>query len=240
MKEIVLNKIACKHCGDILVSHSTHDFMWCKCGAVAVDGGRDYLRRVGNRENYTELSLDSTAPFEKIREVYTRGSYGKNGDEPLKWIPLCEMTDEHLNACIDYNVNSVSTFSFANFIYLRELDYRKENNLHIYEKKEEPKKTYDAVDTQKNAAKSKKVKKVVQQEKQTTAIQQLIEIYKGRKKNVSFRHTFNFIDAVLADLEMQLPKERQQMIDFADSYGFDVCGYDYERAEQYFKETFES
>ena len=39
----------------------------------------------------------------------------------------------------------------------------------------------------------------------------MIEIYKGRKKNVSFRHTFNFIDAVLADLEMQLPKERQQI-----------------------------
>ena len=33
--------------------------------------------------------------------------------------------------------------------------------------------------------------------------------------------------------------EKQQIIDFANNYGFDVCGYDYERAEQYYKETYE-
>ncbi len=31
--------------------------------------------------------------------------------------------------------------------------------------------------------------------------------------------------------------EKQQIIDFADNYGFDICGYDYQRAEQYYKET---
>ncbi len=34
--------------------------------------------------------------------------------------------------------------------------------------------------------------------------------------------------------------EKQQIIDFADNYGFDICGYDYQRAEQYYKETFKS
>ena len=34
--------------------------------------------------------------------------------------------------------------------------------------------------------------------------------------------------------------EKQQIIDFANNYGFDVCGYDYERAEQYYKETYEN
>ena len=33
--------------------------------------------------------------------------------------------------------------------------------------------------------------------------------------------------------------EKQEMINFADNYGFYVCGYDYERAEQYYKETYE-
>ena len=28
---------------------------FCKCGAVAVDGGKDYLRRVGSKEDYEEL-----------------------------------------------------------------------------------------------------------------------------------------------------------------------------------------
>ena len=33
--------------------------------------------------------------------------------------------------------------------------------------------------------------------------------------------------------------EKEQIIDFANNYGFDVCGYDYERAEKYYKETYE-
>jgi hypothetical protein len=34
--------------------------------------------------------------------------------------------------------------------------------------------------------------------------------------------------------------EKQQIINFADKYGFDVCGYDYDRAEQYYNETFKN
>ena len=40
-------------------------------------------------------------------------------------------------------------------------------------------------------------------------------------------------------LEQAKEMEKQQIIDFANNYGFDVCGYDYERAEQYYKETYE-
>ena len=50
---IVVNKIRC----DIIESVSDHDFEFCKCGAVAVDGGHDYLRRCGNREDWEELSV---------------------------------------------------------------------------------------------------------------------------------------------------------------------------------------
>ena len=32
------------------------DYKSCKCGAVAVDGGKDYLRRRGSREYWEELS----------------------------------------------------------------------------------------------------------------------------------------------------------------------------------------
>ena len=57
MKKIIFNKIKCKKCGDIIESAHRHDFKFCKCGAVAVDGGRDYLRRCGEIENYEELSV---------------------------------------------------------------------------------------------------------------------------------------------------------------------------------------
>lgn len=56
MQKILVNKIKCKKCGDIIVSEHRHDFKYCKCGAVAVDGGQDYLKRCGYLEDMEELS----------------------------------------------------------------------------------------------------------------------------------------------------------------------------------------
>ena len=44
-KKIKVNKIKCKHCGDIIESTYTHDFKFCSCGKVSVDGGKSYLKR---------------------------------------------------------------------------------------------------------------------------------------------------------------------------------------------------
>ena len=35
-----------------------------------------------------------------------------------------------------------------------------------------------------------------------------------------------------------LAMEKEQMIEFADRYGFDVCHFDYDRAEEYYNETY--
>ena len=48
--------IKCKKCGDIIESKTVHDFKWCSCGACAVDGGREYLRRVGEFDSWEDLS----------------------------------------------------------------------------------------------------------------------------------------------------------------------------------------
>ena len=55
-EEIISNKIKCKKCGDIIESKGTNDYKKCSYVAVAVDGGKDYLKRMGNEENYEELS----------------------------------------------------------------------------------------------------------------------------------------------------------------------------------------
>ena len=55
--KVIVNKIRCKKCGDIIESTHRHDFKICKCGAVAVDGGHDYLRRSGDLDGYDELSV---------------------------------------------------------------------------------------------------------------------------------------------------------------------------------------
>lgn len=53
---IVANRIKCKKCGDVIESKTIHDFKLCRCGTIAVDGGHDYLKRSGNREDWEELS----------------------------------------------------------------------------------------------------------------------------------------------------------------------------------------
>jgi len=44
---IVQNAVSCNSCGDMIVSKHRHDFVTCTCGAISVDGGQAYLRRVG-------------------------------------------------------------------------------------------------------------------------------------------------------------------------------------------------
>ena len=55
-KKIRTNKIKCLKCRDIIESTSVHDFRFCSCGACAVDGGMEYLRRLGEPEDWEELS----------------------------------------------------------------------------------------------------------------------------------------------------------------------------------------
>ena len=43
-KKIIKNCIRCKHCGDVIESETTHDFKFCSCGKVAIDGGHSYLK----------------------------------------------------------------------------------------------------------------------------------------------------------------------------------------------------
>ena len=55
-RKIIRNRIKCKHCDDIVESTSVHDFKFCSCGKVAIDGGKCYLKRTGNPNDWEELS----------------------------------------------------------------------------------------------------------------------------------------------------------------------------------------
>jgi len=54
---IISNQVICNNCGDAPFSSHVHDFKWCGCGAIAVDGGRDYLKRLGNLTGYKDISI---------------------------------------------------------------------------------------------------------------------------------------------------------------------------------------
>lgn len=65
MREVIVrNSIRCRRCGQEIESHDRHDFRWCKCRAVAVDGGHSYLKRVGEMDDWIETSIVRTEPDE--------------------------------------------------------------------------------------------------------------------------------------------------------------------------------
>lgn len=54
---IIKNQAQCRLCGDIIQSLHRHDFKWCSCEEIYVDGGLSYIRRgARNFENLIELS----------------------------------------------------------------------------------------------------------------------------------------------------------------------------------------
>ena len=54
---ICVNAIKCKSCNQEITSYFVHDFKMCKCGKVGVDGGREYLKRIGDVGDYEELAM---------------------------------------------------------------------------------------------------------------------------------------------------------------------------------------
>jgi len=53
---ILRNRAYCNKCNATIESTHRHDFVTCPCGAISVDGGHDYLRRVGNIEDISDIS----------------------------------------------------------------------------------------------------------------------------------------------------------------------------------------
>ena len=85
MAVIFINKIQCKHCGDIIESKTTHDFKMCSCGKVGVDGGTDYLRRIGKLEDFIDRSImeldDTPEPILDDDRSEMPWDYGKHFDD---------------------------------------------------------------------------------------------------------------------------------------------------------------
>lgn len=127
-KPIILsNKIQCKHCGDIIESAHVHDYVACECGRVAVDGGKSLLRRIGNPEDYIDLSEitseDEEDWFEKVRNTFTWGSFGKDGKGPKKQIKLKDLDTDHIEAILETQWHIKGTY--VEEWMKKELEYRK-------------------------------------------------------------------------------------------------------------------
>lgn len=117
--------------GTIIESTHVHDFVMHKDKngkEYGVDGGRDYLRRIGDPEGCIDLSVTESAIHEVQREHAVWGGRGPNGDQPLKFIPVSEMSNDHiLNVLM--NVSRISLRYYK--LFLNELLYRRINDIKI-------------------------------------------------------------------------------------------------------------
>ena len=54
--------VVCNECGDTIFSRTRHDFHYCSCGLAAIDGGRNYIRIMGNINNWEikEIEIPQT------------------------------------------------------------------------------------------------------------------------------------------------------------------------------------
>jgi hypothetical protein len=118
--------------GTVLESQHRHDYReHTDANGVTymVDGGLDYIRRsvhVGHPPEDLTVYLEDG--HDKVREVLTWGTYGKNGDQPLKRVKLSEMSNAHIQACLDTVPNMYPQYRTA---MQNELEYRTENNILI-------------------------------------------------------------------------------------------------------------
>lgn len=55
--KIIRNSVICLSCKEEIESKHVHDFKWCKCKTIAVDGGKYYLKRTGDLDKYMETSV---------------------------------------------------------------------------------------------------------------------------------------------------------------------------------------
>lgn len=124
---ILVNRAKCKLCEQTVQSNSVHDYVTCVCGNLSVDGGTYYLKRgFKEQDSYIELSVYSDADFKDIRIHLCRGGRGKNGKQPLKYVPLYEIDDDWLDALIEYEQKNRPKNRFLPY-YIKEKQYRCQN-----------------------------------------------------------------------------------------------------------------
>jgi hypothetical protein len=132
-RKLILSQIQTPD-GTILRSMHRHDYVThvdVNGETYMLDGGSEYQRYNTTKEPFKDLSIYSDAPYEVIRENYHRGGRGRDGSQPLTWVPMSKMSNEWLENCITYNERLGMGESDANYWYKKELEYRKEIGIFI-------------------------------------------------------------------------------------------------------------
>ena len=99
-KQIILNRVQCRECGEVLTSYHRHDYKTCSCtNETMVDGGNEYQRYGGLNLDLVDISLTAylSDDHEVNRSAAHWGNRGKDGLQPLSYKSVADMSNDHIN-----------------------------------------------------------------------------------------------------------------------------------------------
>ena len=130
--QIILNRVQCRECGEVLTSYNRHDYKTCGCtNETMVDGGTDYQR-------YGGLNLDLVDTSSTIylsddhamnRSAAHWGNRGKDGRSPLSYKSIADMSNTHIDNIIKDMGGKI--IPWMEEIMKKEIEYRITNNITI-------------------------------------------------------------------------------------------------------------
>ena len=115
--------------GTILQSFNRHDYK-THLDAVSgetymVDGGLDYCRGISNVVSAEDLCVFVGDDFKHIRSAFCWGTRGKDGQQPLKYVPLKDLDTDHIQAILDtqQHIPDYIRNQFVTELQLRGVDF---------------------------------------------------------------------------------------------------------------------
>lgn len=131
-KQIILNRVKCRSCGEVLTSYHRHDYKTCGCdNETMVDGGNEYQRYGGANLGLVDISptVYLSEDHEMNRSAAHWGNRGKDGKSPLSYKFIADMSNEHiLNILLDMGGRIAP---YMEDIMDKEVLYRVTNNITI-------------------------------------------------------------------------------------------------------------
>jgi hypothetical protein len=132
IEQIILNRVQCKNCKEVLISYHRHDYKTCDCeNETMVDGGTVYQRYGGKDLNLVDTSSTIYLSEDHMmnRSAAHWGNRGKDGKSPLSYKSVEEMSNDHLENIIKNMGGKIEPW-FEKII-LQELHYRRGNKIVI-------------------------------------------------------------------------------------------------------------
>mgnify|MGYP000030855634 FL=1 len=112
--------------GTVIESTNRHDYVTHKDqnGATyMIDGGLDYVRSSANGDE-EHLAVYLEDGHEQVRSALTWGTYGINGDQPLKRVKLSDMNSNHIRAVLKDNEERPTVYTSVITAMQDELQFR--------------------------------------------------------------------------------------------------------------------